>query len=338
MGPSFACLFVGYLEERMFSEYIGPVPDLYKRFIDDVFGVSSDSQQDLQSFIDFVSSYHPAIKYTFNITQEKLSFLDIECSIQDGKITTSVFYKPTDAHCYLNYASCHPQACKNAIPKSQFLRLRRICSDDSDFHQQSNKMKSFFVKRGYPTRVLNKAISSVSQVNRTSALEPKTQSSSDRVPLVLTYHPHNTAIQNILIKNFRSIVLEDQHMAEVFNSPPLTAFRKGKSLRQHLVTSSFKSAARRPLADYRGTRKCKRPVCSTCQFTWETDEVNGPSNTFTLRNGFTCISENLIYAIKCKKCLMVYVGETYRRLGDRFAEHIRSVRNGGDCPVGRHFK
>ena len=53
MGPSFACLLVGYLEEKMFSEYIGPVPDLYKRYIDDVFGVSSDDEQELLSFINF---------------------------------------------------------------------------------------------------------------------------------------------------------------------------------------------------------------------------------------------------------------------------------------------
>ena len=127
-------------------------------------------------------------------------------------------------------------------------------------------------------------------------------------------------------------------MASVFGSPPLMAFRKGKSLRQHLVTSSFKSATRRPPTNYRGTRQCRRPVCSTCVFTWETDEVQGPSNTFALRAGFTCVSENVVYAIRCKKCLMVYVGETYRRLGDRFVEHIRSVRDGGDCPVGHHFR
>ena len=40
MGPSFACLFVGYLEEKIFSEYKAPVPDLYKWYVDDVFGVS----------------------------------------------------------------------------------------------------------------------------------------------------------------------------------------------------------------------------------------------------------------------------------------------------------
>ena len=31
-------------------------------------------------------------------------------------------------------------------------------------------------------------------------------------------------------------------------------------------------------------------------------------------------------------------GETYRRLGDRFAEHLRSVTKDDDCPVGEHFR
>lgn len=339
MGPSFACLFMGYLEEKMFSEYIGPVPDLYKRFIDDVFGVSSDSEQELRSFIEYASSYHPAIKYTFNITQDSLSFLDIKCTIKEGQISTSVFYKPTDAHCYLNYESCHPQPCKDAIPKSQFLRLRRLCSDDVDFTTQCSKMKSFFVKRGYPGKVLDRAVTSVSRVTRTTAMEKKVQGNDDRVPLVLTYHPHNLAIKNILISNFKSIVLRDEYMSTVFSeSLPIAAFRKGKSLKQHLVTSSFKSATRRPPANFKGTRHCKRSRCSTCPFTWETDEVIGPSNTFKLKNGFTCVSENVVYAVRCKRCTMLYVGETCRRLGDRFVEHKQSVTNGKDCPVGEHFR
>ena len=49
----------------MFPVYIGPVPDFYKRYIDDVFGVSPDKEHDMASFIDFVTSYHPAIKYTY---------------------------------------------------------------------------------------------------------------------------------------------------------------------------------------------------------------------------------------------------------------------------------
>ena len=35
MGPNSACLFVGYVERKMFAEYQGRKPDLYKRYIDD---------------------------------------------------------------------------------------------------------------------------------------------------------------------------------------------------------------------------------------------------------------------------------------------------------------
>lgn len=337
MGPSFACLFVGYLEEKMFEQYQGPIPDLYKRYIDDVFGVSSDSDEELSSFISFVSNFHPAIKYTFTVSDQNLSFLDIDCHIVNNVIVTSVYYKPTDAHCYLNYTSSHPESCKNAIPKSQFLRLRRICSNDDDFGKQCERMSEFFEKRGYPKEVVQKAATSTSLVNRSTALIPKNKSSKDRVPLVLTYHPHNKAIRDILIRNFKSIVLKDEEMAQVFGSLPMTAYRKGKSLRQHLVKSSCIGGSKSTYPQYRGTRKCGRPICNTCPHTWETDEVVGPDNTFVVRGGFTCVTENVIYAIKCKICSMVYIGESYRRLGDRFAEHILSAKKNGNCPVGKHF-
>ena len=47
---------------------------------------------------------------------------------------------------------------------------------------------------------------------------------------------------------------------------------------------------------------------------------------------------NLVYCISCSRCGLLYVGETGRRLSDRFAEHLRSVRNGdADKSVARHF-
>ena len=44
-----------------------------------------------------------------------------------------------------------------------------------------------------------------------------------------------------------------------------------------------------------------------------------------------------LYCISCSKCCKLYIGETGRRLSDRFAEHLRSVRNYDvDMPVARH--
>eukprot|EP00061_Rhincodon_typus_P000325 g11318.t1 len=42
---------------------------------------------------------------------------------------------------------------------------------------------------------------------------------------------------------------------------------------------------------------------------------------------FTCTSVNVAYHICCSRCGLVYIGETMRRLGDCFVEHLRSVRN-----------
>ena len=82
----------------MFSEYLFPVPDLYKIYIDDVFGVASDEEHDLISFINFVSSYHHAIKYIFNITRESLSFLAPIVKSKEVNFYTS--YKSMDVHFY----------------------------------------------------------------------------------------------------------------------------------------------------------------------------------------------------------------------------------------------
>ena len=45
MGPGYANLYVGFIENTFFSNYNGPKPDLYKRFIDDWVGATSSSRE-----------------------------------------------------------------------------------------------------------------------------------------------------------------------------------------------------------------------------------------------------------------------------------------------------
>ena len=154
MGPSYANLFAGFIENTFFSNYHGPKPDLYKRYIDDCVGATS-SKEELNQFINSVNSFHPALKYTWEISENSLAFLDIKLSINDNGLSTSVHYKPTDSHNYLLRSSSHPQHVKNAIPFSQFLRLRRLFSDDTDFSNKCKVMCQFLKKRGYPDSSCN---------------------------------------------------------------------------------------------------------------------------------------------------------------------------------------
>ena len=57
-----------------------------------------------------------------------------------------------------------------------------------------------------------------------------------------------------------------------------------------------------------------------------------------VKERFSCISRNVVYIIYCKRCALLYVGETKRRLGDRVAEHLRSIgKNTHGLPVAAHF-
>ena len=134
MGPGYANLFVGFMENKIFSNYRGPKPDLYKRYIDDCVGATSSSREDLNQLNNSVNSFNPALKYTWEISENSLAFLDLKLSINENGLSASVQCKPTNSHNYLLHSSSHPQHVKNAIPISQFHRLRRLCSDDNDFN------------------------------------------------------------------------------------------------------------------------------------------------------------------------------------------------------------
>ena len=97
--------------------------------------------------------------------------LDIKVSIKGNGLRTSVHYKPTDSLSYLLHSSSHPSHVKNSIPYSQCLRLRRLCSDDSDFSNKSQEMCQFFEKRGYPASVIQTAHHRTQQTDRQSALQ-----------------------------------------------------------------------------------------------------------------------------------------------------------------------
>ena len=105
-----------------------------------------------------------------------------------------------------------------------------------------------------------------------------------------------------------------------------------KNISDFLVRSTLKSD------ESPGTFKCTRNRCKTCPFIQNTGKVTGPKRSIKITDRFTCTSANVIYCIKCTK--KIYIGETGRRLGDRFREHLRDVeRNDKDAskPVARHF-
>ena len=74
--------------------------------------------------------------------------MNTQVYLDRGQLETDLHVKPTDSHQYLLPSSCHPRHCKDSIPYSEALRLRRICSKEI-YKSRMEEMKKHFLERGY---------------------------------------------------------------------------------------------------------------------------------------------------------------------------------------------
>ena len=75
MGPNYACLFVGFIEEQIGQQYTVTVPQLHKRYIDDVVGIACCSRVVLEDYIDLSPIFIPLCNS--HIQSLKLNYLSL---------------------------------------------------------------------------------------------------------------------------------------------------------------------------------------------------------------------------------------------------------------------
>jgi hypothetical protein len=97
----------------------GLITRFYKKYIDDVIGVSNLSEKETFKFLETVGNFHPSIKITSSISSSSVSFFNMTGSLDFSGVHTSVCYKPTGARSYLLYTSSHPKSFRDSIPFSQ---------------------------------------------------------------------------------------------------------------------------------------------------------------------------------------------------------------------------
>ncbi len=236
--------------------------DIYLRFIDDIFATTNHRREDLNTYIDKLNKFHPKIKFEFANSLTEVNFLDVKIYKHNNKLETTLYTKPTDRKKYLHYTSAHTKPNKTGIPKSQFIRLRRIISNEQEFDKQIQILENKFVERGYPKKLINNAKEYIKQTPRSLTL---TKHSADQkqqkfqtflkgkpfLPLITTFYPwyeyHNTSLrknlENIFTEflsklNPQSEELVEQTTYNIFkNCMPQLVYSRAKSLGDILTRS-----------------------------------------------------------------------------------------------------
>ena len=119
-APPYPCIFMDYVETE-FLKTQAIKPWLWKRFIDDIFFIWTDSEENLNKFLKDLNEFHRNLKFTHEKSKEKINFLDLVSKLTDRKIVTDLYWKPTDSYQYLHYDSCHAEHIKTSIIFSQTL-------------------------------------------------------------------------------------------------------------------------------------------------------------------------------------------------------------------------
>ena len=65
-------------------------PWLWKRFIDVMFFIWTDSEENLNKFLKHLYEFYPNLKCTYEKSKKKINCLDLVIKLADGKIVTDL--------------------------------------------------------------------------------------------------------------------------------------------------------------------------------------------------------------------------------------------------------
>ena len=273
MAPPYACIFMDGLEKDFLATLIYK-PLWWKRFMDDIIKLWIHGERRLREFILALNSFHPSIKFTFQIARDTVDpsyfedipevtlipgktthYMDLNVWIHDREVRSDLYCKPTDCHQYLSYRSCHPYHVKRAIIYGQALRVKTICSSSADFESHMVNMKSWFLNREYPSKLIDEQIAKARGAhsgNRT----PRAPSKDQGPVLVATYHPALDNINKILSEHLHILHIEPE-MKDLFERAPMVAYRNPKALRNTLVRAKLPEVEEAE----KGSFKCRGNRC-----------------------------------------------------------------------------
>ena len=331
VAPSYANLTMAYLENKFYevikqiygADIHNYVFQSWKRFLDDGQIMWHKSFGCVTEFVKILNSLDSKIQFTYECSDNELSYLNLLIYICNGKLMTDIFYKETDSHDFLPFNSCHPRHTKCNIPETL---ARTICTivDDPDRKQyRLEELKTWLIKSGYPTNLIRSAFSKVQKVDQAILRDKVPSKSEELLVFVQGHNPINPQVFQKLSNCFNFLKTTEK-FRELFGGTKLIkSERQPLNLGRLLQRSQFSSAILK-----KGCVKCRKSNCGTCSYLSEVDSVNfhRVNIVFKLMTHFTCSSGNIIYKITCKGCNEYYIGLTVN-LRNRTSNHKFCVFN-----------
>ena len=137
----------------------------------------------------------PTLKVSITHNLHSINFLDCNVFKNHSKLSTKVFFKPTDTYKLLHPKSYHPAHVFKVIVKAQLLRYIRLSSHFHDFMQSYRILKSNLLNYGYTRsfiRICKQSALSLTNCQRNSMITGCQPCRSKQCPMC--FYTRSTAI------------------------------------------------------------------------------------------------------------------------------------------------
>ncbi|XP_068742030.1 uncharacterized protein [Montipora capricornis] len=240
---SFANIFMAEIETNLMQQN-NTKPREWKRYIDDLFSLWDCNRNEVERFIEQANTFHPTIKFTAEISENEIIFLDTvvlkgERFMKEFILDIKTHYKPTETFQYTHFTSCHPLGVKRGFIKGEAIRLLRTNSSKTTFEECLTNFKRRLEADGYPKNYIESSLSEVTFDSRQSALNPQKHKTAERIlPFVTTYHPAVKKLKQIVMENW-SFIENQPLLKTMFTNPPIISYKRGKCLNDMLVRAKL---------------------------------------------------------------------------------------------------
>ena len=206
------------------------------------------------------------VKFTANLSFNQVEFLDLLIKIENGKLKTELYMKPSNLQLYLNFNSNHPEPCKTGLVYGQALRIVERFTDAQDANQHLENLETKLYDRKYPEKLVKKEIARAKAKDRRGQIykQKPTNQSDNKVRLIFTYNQHNPPIHK-WIKQSKKYLDRNDRAKEIGKNIQI-AYKQPKNIKK-LVGGPSNGGMKEPEKDS-GCSKCEKK-CHACKISIE---------------------------------------------------------------------
>ena len=134
-----------------------PTPKIWLRYMDDTWVVQRDENK--QNFLQHINSVDLAIMFTVKDNKEDGAIFFLHTIVKpeaDGKLSITVYRKPTDTHQYLQWDSHHHLSAKYSVINTLLLGVKTVCNKLQLLQKEMEHLRKAVTHCKYPKWVLDR--------------------------------------------------------------------------------------------------------------------------------------------------------------------------------------